>query len=347
MRFEGNHHLSDDDLIDGLALHRTEKAGRPPDPYLVQLDADRLRGRYARDGYFATDVQSRVERQRDAATVTYTIQEGARASTHVEITGLPPDVPVARVRAVLPLADGAPFVYDVYDQSKVAAARRRPGRRLRARQARRVRSRAISRRAPRPSHLAFTPGPKCTFGKVEIQGVERRPRATRSASACSSTPATRTRRRRSRRPSATVYGLNRFSTVQVEPQSATDDRAVVDMKVAVVPSAAHQVTLGGGFGVGPDQLRGPRASRLLDHRLADADGQPRRSTCGRRTRTCATAAATSLACAPTRSRRATTFFARTPRARSRSATTTSRTRRSRSTARARCSATRCGSGRRS
>jgi outer membrane protein assembly factor BamA len=249
VNFEGNRALSDDDLRDGLALHRTQKAGRPPDPYQVQLDADRLRGQYAREGFFATDVQARVERQRDAATVTYKIEEGARATTRVAITGLPADVPAMAVRSKLPLADGGPFDYDTYDQAKVdLLGVVQDAGYAHAKLDAYVEGDVAAKTAT--VHLAFRPGPKCRFGKVDIQGVDgeladaiRSRLAFKEGDTYSSRAVAATQRH--------IYGLNRFSTVQVDPVDAANDSAVVDMKVAVAPSAAHQVTLGGGFGADP------------------------------------------------------------------------------------------------
>ena len=50
IKFEGNHRLSNDTLVTGLALHRVQKRGGAPDPYLVQIAADRIRGEYLRRG---------------------------------------------------------------------------------------------------------------------------------------------------------------------------------------------------------------------------------------------------------------------------------------------------------
>jgi hypothetical protein len=51
IKFEGNHKLDDGDLVTGLTLHRSQKRGRPPDAYAVQVDADRIRGEYMRRGF--------------------------------------------------------------------------------------------------------------------------------------------------------------------------------------------------------------------------------------------------------------------------------------------------------
>ena len=58
-----------------------------------------MKGQYLREGFFDVDVQARVERHGDAATVIFTIDEGRRATTRIEIKGLPPEVTAQMVRA--------------------------------------------------------------------------------------------------------------------------------------------------------------------------------------------------------------------------------------------------------
>ncbi|MEP6863763.1 MAG: BamA/TamA family outer membrane protein [Deltaproteobacteria bacterium] len=249
VKFEGNKKIGDKALLNGLVLHRLEKAGRAVDPYQVTNDANRLRGQYQREGYFGIDVQSRVERDNDETTVIYKIDEGTRATVRVRIVGLPddPELPVARVRAALPLADGAPFVYKTYDEAKVKVL----GVVQDAGYAHAQLDASVA--GDLPTHtatitLAFTPGPKCRFGKVVIDGVDGdlkeaiqdrlhfAPGQTYSNSAV-----TQTQR--------DIYGMNRFSAVQVGMEPG--DSAVVDMHVALSQSAPHTVTLGGGFGIDP------------------------------------------------------------------------------------------------
>ncbi|HET9990007.1 MAG TPA: POTRA domain-containing protein, partial [Kofleriaceae bacterium] len=173
VKFEGNKKLKQDDLLNGLVLHRVEKAGRAPDPFQVSNDADRLRGQYQREGFFGIDVQSRIERDKDATTVIYKVEEGDRATVHVRIVGLPDDpaLPVAKVRAAMPLAEGAPFVYRTYDDAKIKVL----GVVQDAGYAHAKLEATVD--GDLPTHtatitLAFTPGPKCRFGGVKIEGVD-------------------------------------------------------------------------------------------------------------------------------------------------------------------------------
>jgi outer membrane protein assembly factor BamA len=245
--FEGNKRLSDKTLLTGLALHRVQKRGGTPDPYLVQVDADRIRGEYLRKGYLDVDVRPRVERKGDDATVIYTIEEGVRAVTRTVITGLPSDVSVAKVRAQLPLQEGKPFDYEPYDLAKPELL----GVVQDAGYAHAQLDASVV--ADRASHtaiieLAYTPGPKCSFGPVEVTGVTGelsravRERVTFTSGQPYSTQAILETQRN-------LYGLGRFSTVQVQPDRSAGE--VVGVQIAVTEAARHEVTLGGGLGVDP------------------------------------------------------------------------------------------------
>jgi len=249
VKFEGNKKLKNKELLDGLVLHRVQKAGRAPDPFQVSNDADRLRGQYQREGFFGIDVQSRMERDKDATTVIYKVEEGDRATVRVRIVGLPDDpaLPVAKVRAAMPLADGAPFVYSTYDDAKVKVL----GVVQDAGYAHAKLDATVD--GDLPTHtatitLAFTPGPKCRFGTITITGVDGQLKEAiqnrlhfAPGQTYSNGPVTATQR--------DIYGMSRFSAVQVGMEPG--DSAVVDMHVAVSESAQHALTFGGGFGIDP------------------------------------------------------------------------------------------------
>jgi translocation and assembly module TamA len=249
VKFEGNKKLKNSELMSGLALHRTETTGGPPDPYRVENDADRLRGQYQRSGFFEIDVQPRIERKNLADTVTFKIAEGARSTVRVRIEGLPndPEVPEAAVRARVPMLDGAPFVYQTYDDAKASVL----GVLQDAGYARATLEASVE--GDLPSHTAtivleFAPGPKCKFGKIVIEGVAGEMRDAiinrlhfQPGQPYSTRAVTQTQR--------DIYEMNRFSSVQVQPDNGSG--AEVNMHVAVSESAAHQITLGGGFGIDP------------------------------------------------------------------------------------------------
>ncbi len=250
VKFEGNKELGKSTLLTGLALHRTQTRGRAPDPYTVSVDADRIKGEYLRKGYLDVDVRSRTERKGDETTVYYTIQEGVRSTTKVEIIGLPESEPdlAQKVRDTLPLADGAPFDYEKYDLAKDAL--RNVVEDAGYAHAK-LEGQVVADRANHTAivQLFYIPGPKCTFGNVVINGVDGalreavEDRLQFTAGQQYSTAAIVSTQRK-------LYGLGRFSTVRVQPEK-TGDNAVVAMTVDVSESARHELKLGGGFGIDP------------------------------------------------------------------------------------------------
>ena len=247
---QGNRRIDDDDLTDGLALKRAQKRGRAPDPYLIQVDAERIRGEYLRKGFLGVDVRSRVERAGDAATVIYSVDEGMRATTRVVIKGLgnDPDLPVEKVRAKLPLEDGEPFDYAKYEAAKpMLVAVVEDAGYARAK----LKSTVWANRAEQEAivELVYELGPKCKFGDIEITGVDGaladavRGRLQFEPGDRYSTQAIAATQRK-------LYAMARFSTVQVQTDDDPDD-PVVDVKVAVSQAARHEIKLGGGAGIDP------------------------------------------------------------------------------------------------
>lgn len=245
---EGNDAVSAKTLTTGLALKRTQKRGRAPDPYLVDVDADRIKGEYVRRGFLDVAVRSRVERSGDAATVIYTVREGVRATTKIAITGIDDPALVQKIREALPLEEGKPFEYEPYDLAKDAlkAVVEDAGYAHVT-----LTPQIIADRATNTAivSLAYETGPRCTFGPVEVTGVEGRLReavearlAVQPGQPYSTAAILKTQR--------ALYGLNRFSSVTVQPQKDRG-QAVVAVKVALAESAKHELRLGGGFGLDP------------------------------------------------------------------------------------------------
>lgn len=244
--FEGNHRLSNNTLVTGLALHRTLKRGNALDPYLIEVDGDRIRGEYLRNGYLDVDVRSRVERKGDDAIVTYTVEEGMRARTRISVHGLPKEVPVAKILAQLPLKDGQLFEYEKYELAKplLLGALQDAGYAHAS-----LESSVIADRANHTAviDLAYVTGPKCTFGPIKVVGVTGKlaeavaNRITfQTGQVYSQAAVTQTQRN--------LYGFGRFSTVRVQPDKFGE---VVGVEVAVSESARHEVRLGGGIGIDP------------------------------------------------------------------------------------------------
>jgi outer membrane protein assembly factor BamA len=247
IRFEGNRELSNKSLLNGLALHRAEDKGDAADPYQVQLDTDRIKGQYLREGFFDIDVSARVERKGDAATVIFTMREGKRATTRIEIHGLPPEVTEHEVLEKLPLRRGEPFHYDTYDDAKQPLLQVVQD----AGYAHAKLDATVD--AEIATHTAiivlnFTPGVRCTFGTVTVQGVGgdlEQAIIDRLHFQKGDLYSPRMMRRTQR----DIYAMNRFSTVQIT--QSPGDSPVVDIKIAVSLAARHQLTYGAGFGADP------------------------------------------------------------------------------------------------
>lgn len=250
IKIEGNESIDADDLREGLALQRVMNRGSSPDPYLVVIDGQRIRGEYLRRGFLEVDVRSRVERHGDATTVIYTVHEGPRATTQVMITGIPEDAPELRdeVREVLPLEEGDYFSYEPYDEAKerllgivedagYAYAK--------------LDAHVIADRANHLAvvHLDYDLGPKSRFGTIEVSGVDGqladaiRARVAFETGDVYSTKAIAETQR-------ALYDMRRFSTVRVLPDK-TGEGEVIDVRISVARSAHNELALGGGVGSDP------------------------------------------------------------------------------------------------
>ena len=250
IRFEGNHSISSKDLREGLALHRVEDLGSAPDPYLVTVDGDRIKGEYLRRGFLEVDVHSRVERHGDAVTVFYKIDEGVRSTTKTVITGIPdgdPQLTVDQVRDVLPLKEGAPFSYEPYDKAKesLLGIAEDAGYALAKLDAKVI--------ADRVNHqavvtLTYDLGPKCHFGKITIEGAPPDLQDAVNARLAFETGAQFSAAAIAKSQRA-IYAMQRFSTVRILPDKSDGD--TIDVHVSLSHAAAHELSLGGGFGIDP------------------------------------------------------------------------------------------------
>jgi len=248
IRFEGNRAIGASELRDGLALRRAQDEGGAPDPYLVAQDGERVRGIYLRRGYLDVAVHARVERNGDAVTVVYAIDEGVRATTRVEISGLAADPALEHaVRAALPLRDGAPFDYEPYDQAKDKLL-------ALAEDAGYAHARLDAHVfADRDHHvavvqLAYDVGPKCRFGAIAIDGAnEELSEAVRARLAIA--PGQVYSAAAIAKSQRAIYEMKRFSTVRVLPDQS--DGNTVNVRVSLAEGARHELALGGGLGIDP------------------------------------------------------------------------------------------------
>lgn len=249
IRIEGNLTVADRDLIPRLSLARTVKTGRAADPYQLTLDTQRLRAEYLRLGYFEATVTGRLGRAATGAqTAVFVVSEGRRSIMNVELRGLPPEVPVARARALIARRDGEVFDYLAFDAAKL------PLRELieEAGYAHAHLYAAVF--ADKASGVAtalyeVSPGVRCRFGAVTITGVSgdlADAIANRLAFADGDVYATSAVAKTQR----ALYELGRFSTVRVDAKR-TPGEPVVPVEISVSLATRHEVKLGGGAGYDP------------------------------------------------------------------------------------------------
>jgi outer membrane protein assembly factor BamA len=255
IRIAGNRAIASDALESALALHEAIGDGAAADPYLLGLDTDRIRAAYLRRGFFAVTVTPTVEQRGGRQVVTFTIAEGRRAVSRVEITGLPPEVAPAAARAQVGLGDGEPFDYDAYDAAKQPLADRVEN----AGYANvRVTGAVIAEPGGAIAVVRYTvePGPRCAFGEVRLP-----PLAPDLEAAVRARLGFATGDRYSAAALAAaqveLYQLGRFSSVAVTADRS-GDRPEVDVVVELHPATRREVHLGGGLGYEPltYELRG-------------------------------------------------------------------------------------------
>lgn len=261
IKFEGNKSIKTKDLRNGLALQRVQKQGASPDPYLVVIDGQRVRGEYLRRGYMEVDVRSRVERHGDATTVIYTIAEGPRATTRVMITGIEDPDLLEEVRDALPIKDGEPFTYEPYDKAK----ERMLGLIEDAGYAHATLNAHVAVDRTKHEaviHLQYELHEKCAFGTVDIVGVDGeladavRARLEFAEGDQYSAAAIAATQRN-------LYDMGRFSTVRVLPDKTTE--RIVNVRISLARSSRNELAMGGGVGMNPAtyEVRGRTTYKII------------------------------------------------------------------------------------
>ncbi|MDQ3337044.1 MAG: BamA/TamA family outer membrane protein [Myxococcota bacterium] len=244
IKLEGNSAIDDDDVVPHLALERTRRGGRAVDHYEMSLDTERVRQAYVRKGFFDAKVFSKVIGETGPQTVVFAVIEGPRGKARVSITGLPPEVPLDKARALVPLRENGPFDYEVYDLAKEQLTKliESAGYPYVELDAAVTVDKGIA-----IARYSFEVGPRCTFGEITLIGVakgrltkavknrfEFRTGDTFSTAALEATQ-------------KSLYEMGRFSTVHIEPDLSGDQR-VIPVKIVVTHGGRGELRLGGGGG---------------------------------------------------------------------------------------------------
>lgn len=252
IRIEGNRALPIGELEPALALHDAIGDGAAIDPFLVTADTDRIRAAYLKRGFFEVRVTARVDRAAAGASpvVVFTVVEGRRAATRVELIGLPPELAAARARALVGLADGAPFDYAAYEAAKqpltqlvVNAGYAHAD----------VRTTVLADPAGATATLRYdiAAGVRCTFGAVRVPDTI--PQTLRDAvrARLAFAPGEPFSQRALDDSQAAIYEIGRFSSVRFITEPAGAAASVVDISLELAEASRYELHLGGGLGYDP------------------------------------------------------------------------------------------------
>ena len=179
----------------------------------------------------------------------FTISPGRRATTHLEFFGLPDDLPFKKVMASVGIKENAPFDYDLYDAARepliellqdagYAHAR--------------LEGTVIADRAKAKATLRWVvdPGPRCTFGKVQLIGASQPMLIEAALDRVHFREGDKFSHQTLADTQAAIYRIGLFGSVRVEPASDSLD-TVVPIKIAVTPVTKNELSIGGGFGLDP------------------------------------------------------------------------------------------------
>ncbi len=249
IKFEGVDHLSHEGLLSGLALKRNLDAQRSLDEYQMALDTERIAGLYQRRGYFSAKVTPRIERKGDAITLVFGVQEGPRAVVSVVITGLPPEIPYEEARALVPVENGDPFDYDLFDAAKspLLALVENAGYAHAQLDAKVLADRGKARATLR---YALQPGELVRFGPITVTGVnDALAEAARNRIPIHEGDLYSTRK--VAQAQQAIYGIGRFSSVRVDVDRMAEGTV---LPVKIVLAEAKRWEARAGIGAGFDTL---------------------------------------------------------------------------------------------
>lgn len=240
--------IASGDILPRLGLEAVAVRQGSIDEYQLQLDTQRIIGAYQRIGYLGVDVKTKVDKPagQDAVTLVFIVTPGKRATTHLELFGLPDDVPLKKVLAAVGIKENSPFDYDLYD------AAREPLNELLQDSGYahvRIEGTVIADRAKAKATLRWVidPGPRCTFGAAQLAGLEDGLLADAVRARIVFVAGQKYSHQAIADTQAAIYGIGLFGSVRVEVASDSID-PVVPIKISVTPVTKNELSLGGGFG---------------------------------------------------------------------------------------------------
>jgi outer membrane protein assembly factor BamA len=245
IEIEGTKAIPVEEIAPGLAIERARSGKRGVDPYQLSTDTERVRAAYRKLGYFDVQVDARIDVKGFAQTVVFKVIEGPRSVLKVEITGLPPELPFEKARALVDAPDGAPFDYEVYELAKEPMVKLLEDAGYANVD---IQATVLADRGKRlaTARFAITPGDRATFGGVTIEGAGNLEEAIRGRIEFREGDVF-TRRALAATQRA-IYDLNRFTSVRIDPDRS---QAVVPIKITVVRTTRGEWWVGGGAGIDP------------------------------------------------------------------------------------------------
>jgi translocation and assembly module TamA len=264
VRITGTSAFDSDDLRGGLDTSDAVRNGDPYSPRQANLDEQRIRGFYYRNGFFAAEVTSEVERTDQGVIVTFVVREGDRARIQdIGFQGLPEGVSPEKVRDALDAVDevddledaefrkGSRFDYRAYEAAKVIV-RNRVQRAGYAHAEVEGIVAASGKSATAVVTFQVYPGPLVTFGKVTISGTRHDEVLDAVKARVEIEEGKRFDPQAVTDTQTALYDFGRFSSVriQVENEGAP---AVMPVKITLVDAPRHEWRLGGGAGADPAQ----------------------------------------------------------------------------------------------
>jgi outer membrane protein assembly complex protein YaeT len=229
----------------------------PFNPDLFRTDLERIRMLLRESGFYLAQVDHDLVIDDDEISIVLHVEEGPRVTVE-EATITVTDLDLApeeleALRAQLVLRQGGPFTQEAYDESRARLLRYYLTRGFPYVE---VEKRALVNTSINTATVTYevTRGPPAVFGVTEVTGTDgvdedivRREITYRPGAPYDPAELERTQ--------ATIFGLQLFRSVIVEPANLAERSGVVDVRIAVVEGPSRSIRVGIGYGL-EDEIRG-------------------------------------------------------------------------------------------